>query len=114
MIRLPPRSTRTDTLVPYTTRFRSKDYADRSPDRGIEHREADEPAMGGIDDRTRHPAGQQRRTLIGDPRLDLAGIMAPRLERAAQRADRPLLARARRHGGRPGFGLEGRPRKSCG
>src|SRR3546814_1312739 len=33
MIRRPPRSTRTDTLFPYTTRFRSKlrlDYAGRS------------------------------------------------------------------------------------
>src|SRR3546814_5570929 len=27
MIRRPPRSTRTDTLFPYTTLFRSKDYA---------------------------------------------------------------------------------------
>src|SRR3546814_9046728 len=27
MLRRPPRSTRTDTLVPYTTLFRSKDYA---------------------------------------------------------------------------------------
>src|SRR3546814_12220581 len=26
MIRRPPRSTRTDTLLPYTTRFRSRDY----------------------------------------------------------------------------------------
>src|SRR3546814_17462563 len=29
MIRRPPRSTRTDTLVPYTTLFRSLDRADR-------------------------------------------------------------------------------------
>src|SRR3546814_16203512 len=28
MIRRPPRSTRTDTLFPYTTLFRSKGYAD--------------------------------------------------------------------------------------
>src|SRR3546814_15726813 len=67
-----------------------------------------EPAMGGIDDRTRHPAGQQRRSLIDDPRLDLAGIMAPRLERAAQRADRPRIDRAMRHVGRLEFGLADR------
>src|SRR3546814_4874681 len=30
MIRRPPRSTRTDTLFPYTTLFRSADYAPRS------------------------------------------------------------------------------------
>src|SRR3546814_6325579 len=40
MIRLPPRSTRTDTLFPYTTLFRSTDYAniDKAPEereRGI-------------------------------------------------------------------------------
>src|SRR3546814_17462236 len=29
MIRLPPRSTRTDTLFPYTTLFRSRAFADR-------------------------------------------------------------------------------------
>src|SRR3546814_17309219 len=33
MIRLPPRSTRTDTLFPYTTLFRS-----RKRDRGLSHR----------------------------------------------------------------------------
>src|SRR3546814_17214025 len=32
MIRRPPRSTRTDTLFPYTTLFRSADAADREAD----------------------------------------------------------------------------------
>src|SRR3546814_15858993 len=32
MIRRPPRSTRTDTLFPYTTLFRSPDCADRAHD----------------------------------------------------------------------------------
>src|SRR3546814_5138151 len=31
MIRRPPRSTRTDTLFPYTTLFRSGEIVDRSP-----------------------------------------------------------------------------------
>src|SRR3546814_14990108 len=35
MIRRPPRSTRTDTLVPYTTRFRSA--AGQVPLQGIQH-----------------------------------------------------------------------------
>src|SRR3546814_14221055 len=43
MIRRPPRSTRTDTLFPYTTLFRSDDHAD--VDRDVEdlerHRAAD-------------------------------------------------------------------------
>src|SRR3546814_12109129 len=33
MIRRPPRSTRTDTLFPYTTLFRSRDFGDRSETR---------------------------------------------------------------------------------
>src|SRR3546814_9320077 len=32
MIRRPPRSTRTDTLFPYTTLFRSSTWVQRSPD----------------------------------------------------------------------------------
>src|SRR3546814_2820955 len=34
MIRRPPRSTRTDTLFPYTTLFRSRHLGDPGPDRG--------------------------------------------------------------------------------
>src|SRR3546814_7898530 len=41
MIRLPPKSTRTDTLVPYTTLFRSLQFLRytpwRSPDRAARH-----------------------------------------------------------------------------
>src|SRR3546814_6364980 len=36
MIRRPPRSTRTDTLFPYTTLFRSKREPDDGSDRGVE------------------------------------------------------------------------------
>src|SRR3546814_9391117 len=36
MIRRPPRSTRTDTLFPYTTLFRSVAYEDRQHDAGAE------------------------------------------------------------------------------
>src|SRR3546814_6241158 len=57
MIRLPPRSTRTDTLFPYTTLFRS-DVAERSGDRRAgernEHREAEQ------DHRRRHRAAEPR------------------------------------------------------
>src|SRR3546814_9818895 len=41
MLRRPPRSTRTDTLVPYTTLFRSEDVAEvapeEAPDQTVEH-----------------------------------------------------------------------------
>src|SRR3546814_16397326 len=43
MIRRPPRSTRTDTLFPYTTLFRSADPVDGRPHR------ARFPGMGGAD-----------------------------------------------------------------
>src|SRR3546814_13089318 len=36
MIRRPPRSTRTDTLFPYTTLFRSRGAAGAGRDRGLE------------------------------------------------------------------------------
>src|SRR3546814_9051717 len=41
MIRRPPRSTRTDTLFPYTTLFRSYRNADQEPHRGHPARKAD-------------------------------------------------------------------------
>src|SRR3546814_17296525 len=37
MIRRPPRSTRTDTLFPYTTLFRSTDGNDRQADEGVRY-----------------------------------------------------------------------------
>src|SRR3546814_10119253 len=53
MIRRPPRSTRTDTLFPYTTLFRSawsQRYAVRPVGRHADpHRVAGAPAAGGVD-----------------------------------------------------------------
>src|SRR3546814_16308473 len=45
MIRRPPRSTRTDTLFPYTTLFRSQTRADRAPGRGDQRAEEKRGAM---------------------------------------------------------------------
>src|SRR3546814_6607660 len=63
MIRRPPRSTRTDTLFPYTTLFRSQDArladappadargpAGRSTDAAPDFRGASEPGVNGRDD----------------------------------------------------------------
>src|SRR3546814_11670401 len=44
MIRRPPRSTRTDTLFPYTTLFRSADEHDLAPDRADEMQILERPA----------------------------------------------------------------------
>src|SRR3546814_11489130 len=86
MIRRPPRSTRTDTLVPYTTLFRSE----RRPVDAVGHRAADAVAGdegdGGVgvavghgdagvgeaadaggdagDDAERHAGGEQRKRLL--------------------------------------------------
>src|SRR3546814_16091751 len=53
MIRRPPRSTRTDTLFPYTTLFRS--HGERGLCRGQSHSPAAEPAAG-----PRRPRGAAR------------------------------------------------------
>src|SRR3546814_2197156 len=45
MIRRPPRSTRTDTLFPYTTLFRSFFAGDVQPDRPLMHESVDEGRM---------------------------------------------------------------------
>src|SRR3546814_5155103 len=70
MIRRPPRSTRTDTLFPYTTLFRSSDRAPRSDrirPRRLLARRADERARGrcgneaaAADPRRHGPRGPRR------------------------------------------------------
>src|SRR3546814_8824020 len=69
MIRLPPRSTRTDTLFPYTTLFRSR--------------------LGGRDhDRARHPARRAVRPgLLRPRRRPAAGDRAVLRDADRQRAD---------------------------
>src|SRR3546814_4996248 len=76
MIRRPPRSTRTDTLFPYTTLFRSA-LSDRSAARGPLGRSA-----GGIH-RGRRRLGDQR------PRgaLEPAARVRPRSRRSGQRSE---------------------------
>src|SRR3546814_6518642 len=81
MIRRPPRSTRTDTLFPYTTRFRSlvdgdvhdRLYGDRAqPGRRGELAAAapDRPARGAADDDPQPVRGGRRspENRAGDPR----------------------------------------------
>src|SRR3546814_7207414 len=69
MIRRPPRSTRTDTLVPYTTLFRS-DHAGAVPEPARQWRERDRGRHG-----DEHPAAQCRR---GDRRRAAADREARR------------------------------------
>src|SRR3546814_5296430 len=49
MIRRPPRSTRTDTLFPYTTLFRSRDDGHRGPD-GHQDLQLDRDHVGRLDE----------------------------------------------------------------
>src|SRR3546814_14156422 len=58
MIRRPPRSTRTDTLFPYTTLFRSKAEA-RSEAEMLEQRLITAISKGGL------PPSDESRTLVG-------------------------------------------------
>src|SRR3546814_3014019 len=78
MIRRPPISTRTDTLFPYTTRFRSRPCLCRSSD---------------------HRAGAGPRPVQGRPGRWLLSQEAPPpqlLARSARQLEHPYLARQRR------------------
>src|SRR3546814_2932292 len=76
MIRRPPRSTRTDTLFPYTTLFRSRPAARPRFDRAL-------PALDHrLHDLSRHHRGHRRHA---GPPCDTA--LAARLERTAHRSE---------------------------
>src|SRR3546814_7657142 len=72
MIRLPPRSTRTDTLFPYTTLFRSRDIR-RGADAGSRNRRCVDCSAHRLlrhrQDLWRHPELHQRRRSSIDPDL---------------------------------------------
>src|SRR3546814_8165046 len=67
MIRRPPSSTRTDTLFPYTTLFRSV-YADRLAKRGFDLLlvARNEERLATVADRLRNETGRSVSTLIAD------------------------------------------------
>src|SRR3546814_11342752 len=75
MIRRPPRSTRTDTLFPYTTLFRSARGGDRVPERRrAAHRDRHRPLPG---------AGTRRRS-AGGRALRRAGAAGGRQSRRSE------------------------------
>src|SRR3546814_19117108 len=106
MIRRPPRSTRTDTLFPYTTLFRSVDHgqrAQRRPD-GTEGRGIRQPRQDLPPPRRRHRARARRSRQRADDargarRRHLAHVLYPR------RAD-PGLGEARSEESRVGEACE--------
>src|SRR3546814_18659465 len=91
MIRRPPRSTRTDTLFPYTTLFRSFQRVDVD-DLAVLHAARDlMPDSGDADRPGRHTAGacQQRiRRRLADPGDEAAHLARPDVERGDQSASR--------------------------
>src|SRR3546814_8314709 len=100
MIRRPPRSTRTDTLLPYTTLFRSRDGADgdgkREEARQHERRRPQsDPGIEGVEPVAHHPPGDRPRDEVGDDhRLgELPGEKAHDVARAGAHhlADADLL-----------------------
>src|SRR3546814_16547174 len=90
MIRRPPRSTRTDTLLPYTTLFRSEGHLHTGGQRGLRGA----PEGGGRQDRRGRP-GEGR---VSRPAGRL-GVGAPRAVRL--RGRRPLHSRS--PGSRQGY-----------
>src|SRR3546814_3283935 len=97
MIRRPPRSTRTDTLFPYTTLFRSQ-----RPGRSRRPRRAGVRAVH--DNQARRPRARPRS-------LHLAGPGAvPQMEVAFGRGGRPRPCREDKHV-RLGYGLMGHEKR---
>src|SRR3546814_4386802 len=97
MIRLPPRTTRTDTLFPATTRFRSRDEQRPAPPdreagfrRALGHREADrdearEAAEGGGGGRHQEDEETDRVEEAGEHRGDSGDEIIAVRDRAAGR-----------------------------
>src|SRR3546814_8946351 len=90
MIRRPPRSTRTDTLFPYTTLFRS----DADPDFGRQEvaPHVRRSRRGAADRDDRHEAGEHDR-LVFERQRGLGSRVAGR--RGDEIGERPDVARAR-------------------
>src|SRR3546814_4872356 len=71
MIRRPPRSTRTDTLFPYTTLFRSekaRDVVDMHPGRLDAQQVGERQCAAPVLDRQHHLARAQRDGMVGQAR----------------------------------------------
>src|SRR3546814_5695434 len=79
MIRRPPRSTRTDTLFPYTTLFRS---ADRQ--RPVDDRDAERPQPGGSG---RLPVAALHRRKDEEDQAEHEGKMDPAVHGLLQKAE---------------------------
>src|SRR3546814_12800297 len=90
MIRRPPRSTRTDTLFPYTTLFRSGTRPQRPFLRGGmgDGRAGAVPGVGGS--RVGKRRGTRRRPRLGGAGLALLGGIPP--DRGSRPAPRPAAA----------------------
>src|SRR3546814_14599614 len=77
MLRLPPRSTRTDTLCPYTTLFRSTRQALRDP----RNKRVGGAATGGDDGARKRPASEHSKLCSGTRPNNPAARGAARLQR---------------------------------
>src|SRR3546814_8771474 len=88
MIRRPPRSTRTDTLFPYTTLFRSVGREDRGLPRhvGVVHRNLAGGAKGEEGGVARHRAGQ--RDAVGEQGDVAAGRDRAAVDSVGEQTDR--------------------------
>src|SRR3546814_3933425 len=116
MIRLPPRSTRTDTLFPYTTLFRSAVPARAGNAQGVLRREADLAEDGGHLPPVRRL--RQRRGLAAargdhDDARHLAAA-GERRQGPRRRDPHQLQPRARRYGEKLPLPRRGRDRRGRG
>src|SRR3546814_16920656 len=85
MIRRPPRSTRTDTLFPYTTLFRSADRPDPRAGAGLRRMEPHDPSRGYRHGRRRHDAFDDDGDSARHPRARAGGSGRLSLVRSEER-----------------------------
>src|SRR3546814_3188492 len=88
MLRRPPRSTRTDTLFPYTTLFRSRPAVDRSGSKRV-HPELAALDLAGAQTRQRlfRLLARDRHVAAGGIHVDLADRVLVQASLTGQRAD---------------------------
>src|SRR3546814_6551735 len=97
MIRRPPRSTRTDTLFPYTTLFRSAGLRPDSAQRGASHRDPSRRNAPVSPPRSRYVAGRKGKSRISR-QCDLAAdVLHARKRRDTDLPRQPRAERSEEH-----------------
>src|SRR3546814_6365984 len=98
MIRRPPRSTRTDTLFPYTTLFRSRGFTHQHPARSDNlSRKSGQRQRDSLAQCLKHGQWEEKRRLLGASPPPARGLRPPRIALRSSHPASPMMSRLRRH-----------------